>query len=207
MDHHILKLLFATALFVGTTQAQTIITVDSYTIETGLSAAYPDTGNVELTDGTTSEGAAVWPTSPSASTQNSLVSWFNTTPTITLNFGTSVRIGEIRFWYADSGGSAGVRAPTELTVNDANSSYSFTSAVSTITNSGTVVMEADTGLDVTTNQIQLVFTPGAGNSHTMLTEVQVFSAVPEPASFAVLAGIAGLGFTLTRRSRYRTKTA
>lgn len=181
--------------------AQFVVTVNSYTVNTAVHGSYIDLGGIELTNGTTSEGAAVWPGALSGSTLTSLVGWFDpNNADVTFNFGATYHIREIRFWYADSGGASGVAAPTDIQVDDPNSSYSLSASVSSSTSSGTIVMETVTGLNVTTDSLRLTWTPG--DQWIMLTEVQ-FVAVPEPSSYPILLGVAGLGFTLARRPTRR----
>jgi hypothetical protein len=160
------------------------------------SGSYPDSGG-ELTDGITYSMA--WGAGPIGYEDVvNLAGWNNTDTTITFTFAAPVNIGSVSIYFADSNGAAGVGMPDSVTLSDGGA-FSQVFPVSDPVGGGSTVESVFGGFNVSTTTLQVSF--ARHYQWTMLSEVQFFSAVPEPSSFAAFAGFAALGGALVRRRR------
>ncbi len=168
-----------------------------YSYSVSPNGAYPDSGG-ELTNGVTYSlawgGAA--PIGPAEVVQ--LSGWQNTNTTITFSFAAPVNIGSVSVYFADSNGAAGVGMPDSVTLSDGGS-FSQTFLVTDPAGGGSTVESVFSGFSVSTTTLRVSFV--RDYQWTMISEVQFFSPVPEPASFAAVAGLAALGGALVRRRR------
>ena len=178
------------------------IAVDSYDYGAvpPANSNYLDTGGTELTDGTAIVN--VWGGTPPTSTDIiPLVGWQNTDPSITFNFASSVTVGLIEVWAADSDGIAAVLLPSSITVRTPDNSFTQTFNIPDPAGNGSTVKLDLTGFTVTTNALVIEprrADPGVPNDDfIMLSEVR-FDTVPEPSSIA-LFGLAGLSLLRRRR--------
>lgn len=159
------------------------------------SGTYPDSGG-ELTNGITYSLAWGGAESIGAGDVVNLAGWNNTNTTITFTFAEPVSIGSVSIYFADSNGAAGVGMPDSVTLSDGGS-FSQVFAVSDPAGGGSTVESVFDGFSVSTTTLQVSF--ARHYQWTMLSEVQFFSPVPEPSSFAAFAGFAALGGALLRR--------
>lgn len=192
------RLLALASLLAGAVSAPAaLIPITSYTYGTSPSGTYPDSGGVELRDGVTA--SAAWGAGPIGFADVvALVGWQNTNPTVTFNFGSPVTIRSFTAWGADSDGAAGVALPSALTLTTVGFNQSFT--VVNPAGAGTTVALSHGGFEVTTSSITLVAT--RSTQWTMFSEVQFFDTViPEPSTYAAIAGVAALGLAAFRRRR------
>lgn len=183
-------------ILAGGQSAVGAITVQSYSYSGSPSASYPDAGGQELTD-----GVAIVPTwgggnTITASQIGPFVGWLNRDATINFTFDTIYTIGQVTVWASDSDNAAGVELPTTITLTDPNSSFTQTYNVVNPTGNGYILPITISGLNVTTDQMQVSFT--RRRQWTMFTEVS-FESIPEP-SVSALALLTTL-FVLQRKKR------
>lgn len=152
--------------------------------------AYGDTDGVELTDGNV--GSLVWPSAGIDSAP--LVGWENIDASVMFNFSSTVTIGEIVCWFADSNGSAGVGVPESIRVTTSGG-FDQTFPVTNPAGGGTTAPIAISGLSLETDNVTLDIArntgvnPDAccsGYSWTMLSEVQ-FLTPPDPNQQSLIA--------------------
>ncbi len=186
--------------------AQTLL-VESYGYANGHepgnpndSQTYFDHDLTKLTDGVASVDA--WGSSSPVDAAN-FAGWFFNTAQIRFDFGRMVDLQEFTVWAADSDGAAGVVLPHRITLlTDGGFEQVF--SVVNPPGFGATVALAFSGFSVTTNQVTLSieapFNPSFDHEWLMLTEVGFAgTAVPEPSTYAALAGLATLGFVASRR--------
>lgn len=164
---------------------------------------YYDTAGTKLTDGVTF--TSVWEAGVNKTVDISpLAGWRLSTssPAMTFNFGESVIIDSITIWAADSDGAAGVGLPTHATLWN-NDGYNSSFALSNPAGAGTTVPLSISGFSYTGSSLNFNLT--GANQWIMLTEVtftgSTASAIPEPSTYAALAGVAALGLVAWRRRR------
>jgi len=173
----------------------TTLTVTDYSFDTNPSPLYPDNGT-KLTDGVAY--VPVWP-DPSVNT-SALVGWENFDyVTVHFNFGQEVTLNSASFYFADSDGSAGVYYPSNLVVHTDDFSYTQGAAPGNPPGSGTTVPFTFSFDSVTTDHIDLTFTPDGNWNMMSEATFSGTSAVPEPSTYAAIAGALALGFVTYRR--------
>ncbi|GEM_PF-5977649 len=177
-----------------------VINITDYSYLNAPSSTYPDSGGVELTDGT--DVTIAWGAGIGISFADvaPLSGWQSTDPIIRFEFGEMVTVQSATAWFADSDSAAGVGLPSDVTLSTDGMSVVF-SEVFGVTNpagDGTTVPIGLNGFSVTTDH--LILTSSRASSWTMLSEV-TFSAVPEPSSYAALVGILSLSAVVIARRR------
>jgi hypothetical protein len=148
----------------------------------------------DLTDGVIATGN--WNEVENLEGTGPYVGWSLIDPVITFHFAQAHTFSQVRIWHDDANGYGNVATPMGFTVTVGAQSTYFA-----ITDPGTAEPFASTlvlGAGFTGSSLQLQV--HRFDSATMLSEVQI-SAVPEPASAALLAAGAGLLLALRRRSR------
>ena len=175
-------------MLVGSLKAATTLNITGYSINFNntSTSAYEDNGGAQLNDNL--EQNIVWGGGESISFDDvrPLVGWQLVDPLITLDFGTTVTIGGIQVWAADSNGVAGVHFPDRVTISDPNSSFSRSLNLTDPAGGGSMVAINLSGFSVTTDTLEV--SVSRGGTWTFLSEVNAF-AVPEPSS-VILFGIA-----------------
>lgn len=169
-------------------------TFSGYSYSVAPSGTYPDSGG-ELTDGDAI--VPVWPNPAVDAEFGRLVGW-QADPTITFTFASPVTVGSVTAFFADSDGSAGVALPASVTITDGGSFSQLFNVVDSPGSGLTIPLTFD-GFSITTDTLTLSFV--RSSSWGMLSEVQAFSAIPEPSAAAALAGFATLGVVALRRRR------
>jgi len=148
----------------------------------------------DLTDGVIATGN--WNEVENLEGTGPYVGWSLIDPVITFHFAQAHTFSHVKIWHDDANGYGNVATPMGFTVTVGAQSTYFA-----ITDPGTAEPFASTlvlGPGFTGSSLQLQV--HRFDSATMLSEVQI-SAVPEPASAALLAAGAGLLLALRRRSR------
>jgi hypothetical protein len=107
------------------------------------------------------------------------------------------------FYFSESSNpftSAGVTSPQTLTLRNASGTWSQQVTPSRTSFSGMAVSFTFTLSDITTDNLILDVTNFG--EWTMMTEADFTgSAIPEPSTYAAIAGISMLGFAMWRRRR------
>ena len=124
------------------------------------------------------------------------VGWFNTSPTITFHFASSVTVNEVKL-YVDNSHVGGVFAPSDVVINGtsyANPSWVSASSPELIDISGLNLNGDSISVQLTNPTIYWVF----------MSEIEFSGssapAVPEPETYALmLAGLGVLGLVARRR--------
>lgn len=156
----------------------------------GNNGTYPDTGyqqgvdhTGELIDGVTESLAWGPGLSISAADVVPLVGWLSNNPTLRFTFDQPVAIDQVVAFFADSNDHAGVGLPSSISLSTPSGfSQSFT--INETPFAGAAVPLVLDGFSVVTNEITL--TAIRQHSWTMLSEVQFFQQVPEPASWLLI---------------------
>ena len=142
-------------------------------------------GSGKLTDGVIA--TQDWYNVSNVAGTGQYVGWFNTSPTITFRFASSVTINDIKL-YVDNSHVGGVFAPSDVVINGtsyANPGWASASAPQLIDLAGLNLAGDSVTVQLTNPTIYWVF----------MSEAQFFGdnapAVPEPETYALL--LAGLG--------------
>lgn len=174
------------------------IAIAGYSYNVAPSGSYPDSGGVELTDGT--DLTAAWGAGISHPNSVPLVGWQYTNGSITFNFTQVETVGSFTVWAADSDGSAGVGLPATITLSTAGETFTQTFTVTNPAGNGTTVPLTFEGFSVTTDQLTVSF--ARATQWTMFSEV-TFSSVPEPAHVGAALGAGALAVLVWMRRRRR----
>lgn len=123
------------------------------------------------------------------------VGWAGIDPVITFHFAQAHTFGQVVVWHDDADGYGNVATPAAftVTVGAASQTFQITDPAGDAPFASTLVLGP--GFSGSSLQLQV----HRFDTATMLSEVQI-SAVPEPASAALLAAGAGLLLALRRRS-------
>ncbi|MDP0494686.1 MAG: hypothetical protein Q7Q73_00630 [Verrucomicrobiota bacterium JB024] len=174
------------------------IAIANYSYNVAPSGSYPDSGGVELTDGT--DLTAAWGAGISHPNSTPLVGWRYIDGSITFNFTQVETVGSFTVWAADSDGYAGVGVPATITLSTAGETFTQTFTVTNPAGNGTTVPLTFEGFSVTTDQLTVSFV--RGYEWTMYSEV-TFSSVPEPAHVGAALGTGVLAVLVWMRRRRR----
>lgn len=184
----------------ATAHAQTI-PISSYSYIAGPSGSYSDNGS-ELTDGIAVVQA--WPDTSGLDVQP-LVGWQNSEGRIRFNFAGVVTIRSATFHFADSNSSAGVYFPSAISLTNASATFLREFPLADPAGSGTTVGATVGGFEINTDHLILVMPNIPGEQWHMISEASFSaSAIPEPSTYAMLAGSLALGLAAAR-SRRRTR--
>jgi autotransporter-associated beta strand protein len=158
------------------------VTISSYSILTTPSSGYPDTGGMELTDGTVPTGAwgdgTTFDNSPYVGWEN------NNKAKITFNFSGTQQLAAIRLTLSDSDGSSGVALPTSMVVDPDNNSTKQTIPIPNPSGAGVrqILLPLYTVYSGSSLTIELT---KSSSYWIMLAEVEVFSSVPMDGDFTI----------------------
>lgn len=216
LSRHAAALVLATATALPAL-AQTVVAPTSYDMPNGYGQAnmgsfnywdkaYTGSGNTsldfaplsgglgDLTDGVVATGR--WDTVENLEGTGPYVGWAAIDPVITFHFAQAHSFSRVTVWHDDANGYGNVATPMAFTVTVGGQSQRFeiTDPPGDTPFASTLVL----GPGFTGSSLQLQV--HRFDTATMLSEVQI-SAVPEPASAALLAAGAGLLLALRRRSR------
>jgi hypothetical protein len=189
-------------------RAQTTLSDFTYTFSVAPSSSYPDSSS-KLNDGVA--GIPAWGAGGYSNTYNQFyVGWANDSAasvpvTMTFNFSVPVTLQSVSFYFADSNGQAGVYYPLLLNLTPAAGATTLTSGVNPDpAGYGTAMPYTFNVGGVTTNQVVLDAYM-APQAWMMMTEASFTgSAIPEPSTYAAIAGAAGLAFAIWQRRRRKT---
>ncbi len=160
--------------------------------DTSLDFAPLSGGLGDLTDGVIATGR--WDAVENLEGTGPYVGWAGIDPVITFHFAQSHSFSQVTIWHDDANGYGNVATPMAFTVTVGAQSQRFdiTDPAGDAPFASTLVL----GPGFTGSSLQLQV--HRFDTATMLSEVQI-SAVPEPASAALLAAGAGLLLALRRR--------
>ncbi|GCL62445.1 hypothetical protein AQPW35_15260 [Rubrivivax pictus] len=160
--------------------------------DTSLDFAPLSGGLGDLTDGVIATGR--WDAVENLEGTGPYVGWAGIDPVITFHFAQSHSFSQVTIWHDDANGHGNVATPMAFTVTVGAQSQRFdiTDPAGDAPFASTLVL----GPGFTGSSLQLQV--HRFDTATMLSEVQI-SAVPEPASAALLAAGAGLLLALRRR--------
>ena len=197
--------LLVAALGALTLQAQTTFTDFDYTYTIAPNESYPDGGRNKLNDGVASVpswGNDGW--TGTAEQTAPFVGWHYQPFSIRFEFDSPVTVQTASFYFADSQGFAGVYFPYQLRLRNDSASVDVLGEIYTFMGDTltAVPFTFDLG-NVATDHLILDVQPWG--EWTMMTEATfTASAIPEPSTYAVIAGVAMLGFAIWRRRRAMT---
>lgn len=196
-----LRFLFLFAVLGGLSlRAQSTLLDFTYTFSRAPSASFPDSGR-ELADGVASIPA--WGHTDFNDNTSPFVGWDGLqSVSIRFDFGTTVLIDSASFYFADSGGLADVVFPYSLELCT-DSDFIALATYPDVTDSHMAKLSAFSLATVRTDHLVLNVEPLAG-AWMMMTEASFTgsvapSAIPEPSTYAALAGAAILGLAIWRR--------
>lgn len=195
------RLLSALALASAATAHAQTIPISSYSYLAGPSGSYADNGS-ELTDGIAVVQA--WPDTSGLDVQP-LVGWQNSEGRIRFNFDGVVTIRSATFHFADSNSSAGVYFPSAISLTNASATFLQEFTLADPAGSGTTVGATVGDFEIITDHLILVMPNIPGEQWHMISEASFSAtAIPEPSTYAMLAGSLALGLAIAR-SRRRTR--
>lgn len=193
-------LLSVLALASATVVRAQVVPITSYSYLSSPSGGYPDNGG-ELTDG--NAVVHVWPDFSSFDT-SPLVGWQNTEGRIRFDFGSAVTIRSATFHFADSNGGAGVFFPANISLSNASNTFVQSFSLADPDGSGNTVAATVGGFEVTTDHLILVIPADINLQWQMISEASFSaSAIPEPSTYAMMAGTLALVAAAVMRSRQR----
>lgn len=185
-------------------QAQTTFTDFSYSYSSAPNESYPDSGN-ELNDGIASVpswGNADWTGGPGST--EPFAGWLLQSFSIRFEFSSAIEVQTASFYFADSQGAAGVYFPFQLRLRNDSAWVDRTEHFFGFMDDTMMAVPFTFDVaNVTTDHLILDVQPWG--QWTMMTEATfTASAIPEPSTYAAIAGAAMLGFAIWRRRRAMT---
>lgn len=157
-------------------------------------------GSGDLTDGVVAAG--IWHTVETGAGTGPYVGWrefYTSNPLLTFHFGGSPTINGINI-HLDNSGIGGVFAPTAILVDGVSQAFTGPSL-------GTIGWASITGLNLTGGSHTIQFNQLSGGNWVFASEVTFAgSAVPEPATWAMMIAGFGLVGTSLRRRRALVST-
>lgn len=168
--------------------------------------SYTDGSYTKLTDGVDYVAAWSWAEVPVDSAP--MVGWYQVNPVIAFDFGQTVTVNSLILWASHSDGAAGVYLPVTITLQGTDFFQSFSITPPAGYGVGTTVPLQITGFNFTGQILDITITRSPLADWTMITEVSFtgsVSAVPEPSTYAAIAGALVLGLGVMRRRRIMAK--
>ena len=161
---------------------------------------YADGSFTKLKDGIAT--VPVWGGSSSSVDVSPLVGWQNAVQ-VRFEFSAPVAIQTATFYFADSNGAAGVAFPRELTLlNSANNGPGSMSVSDPSGAGSTMPVTFNLNGLVTDHLILGIPAQDFVGGWTMMTEATfTTSAIPEPSTYAAIAGAMGLGVAVWRKRK------
>lgn len=208
LENHSMKSFFALLclpFFAASVPAATIIPVSYFyevTSPGSLNGNYADIHSLKLLDGVASVPS--WSSAGNTVDATPMVGWNNSVPIIVFDFGKTVTIDSLTVWASHSDGAAGVYLPTLIVLDAENFTGSFSVGPNPSYSIGETHPLEVTGFSFTGQTLYVTVYPNLFAGWTMLTEVSFggpISAVPEPSTYAAIAGALVLGLGVVRRRR------